>query len=476
VTTARLPQRTQTCGELTVAHVGQQATLVGWVHRRRDHGTLCFIDLRDRAGLTQVVFNTQAPALSAEMVKSLRAEFLIAVSGDVKQRPPAMANPKLATGQVEVSATALQILTASDTPPFPIDEETELSEEVRLTYRYLELRRPANFERLRLRHRLIKALRDQLDAHGFLEVETPMLTRSTPEGARDYLVPSRLTPGKFFALPQSPQLFKQLLMVAGIERYFQIARCFRDEDLRSDRQPEFTQLDLEMSFLEEDDLFRLMEQVLTAALKTSCGLTMATPFPRLTHRESQEQYGTDKPDLRTDAERRAPSAALHCCWVTEFPLLKYNAEAKRWEAEHHPFTAPHPEDMDLLEREPGRVRSRAFDLVVNGIELGSGSIRIHEPALQQRVFRVLGMSDADTERRFGFLLKAFTFGAPPHGGLALGVDRLIALVAGRESIRDVIAFPKTQRAACPLTGAPAAVDPQQLHELQLRLITTASCT
>ncbi len=457
-------KRTHTCGELSAAHIGQTATLMGWVHRRRDHGQLIFLDVRDRAGLTQVVVaGKQQPDLF-ERAKDMRSEFVVAVTGEVRQRPAGTENPKLPTGQVEVSARELVVLNPSQTPPFEIEDDATLSDEVRLKYRYVDLRRPTMAHNLLLRHRLIKLVRDELDRQGFVEVETPILTKSTPEGARDYLVPSRLNPGKFYALPQSPQLFKQLLMVGGLDRYFQIAKCFRDEDLRADRQPEFTQLDLELSFIDEETIFTLLEALLARVLKEACGLALETPFPRVTHAEAMRQHQSDKPNLKT-AQR--PWAFV---WVTDFPLFHFTPETKRWEAEHHPFTSPRPEDLDRWEHDPGQAGSRAYDLVLNGVELGSGSIRIHQADLQRRMLTFLGLSDAQIDERFGFLLEALSYGAPPHGGFALGLDRLLALLTGAESIRDVIAFPKTQKATCLLTDAPSDVSAAQVRELGLSVV------
>ncbi len=456
-------KRTHGCGQLTEQLAGQAVTLCGWLHRRRDHGGLSFMDLRDRTGLAQVVFNAKTDAALHEHAKSLGVEYVLSITGTVRQRPPGMQNPKLPSGMVEVEATAVVVLNPSAQPPFEIDDQADVSEDVRMQWRYLDLRRPASQQRLILRHRIIHHMRQTLHAQGFLEVETPILTKSTPEGARDYLVPSRVNPGRFFALPQSPQLFKQLLMVAGLERYFQVARCFRDEDLRADRQPEFTQLDLEMSFVDEEDIFAIVEQVLSGVFREELSIALATPFPRLTHRQAQEQYHTDKPDRRTT---EAPWAF---CWVTDFPLVHWDEETKRWDAEHHPFTAPHPDDLELLETRPGEVRARAYDLVLNGVELGSGSIRIHQEAVQRRVFSVLGLSDQTTQERFGFLLQAFGYGAPPHGGFALGLDRLVAMATRAASIREVIAFPKTQKAICPVTGAPSEVTEVQLKELGVKL-------
>ncbi len=593
-------RRTHTCGELNQAAIGRQVTLNGWVHRRRDHGGLIFIDLRDRWGLTQAVFNPQSdPPLHAQ-AKQLRPEFCIGIEGKVAARPAGTENPKIATGMIEVVAERLEVLNPSLTPPFEIAEETlpasrttgqagELSEELRYTYRYLDLRRQSARERLILRHRILQVIRRLLDEADFIEVETPILTKSTPEGARDYLVPSRLSPGKFYALPQSPQLFKQLLMVAGFDRYYQIARCFRDEDLRADRQPEFTQLDIEMSFVDEETIFALMEKMFAAVWKEALRQELPVPFPRLTYDQCMEQFGTDKPDLRfgmeltdltpvfeatsfqrfreilasggrvrglvavggavlsgksidalTDVARsfgahglvtvrlapnelicpmlkhlgeetlRAaaqkagakigdllllvadsagaaaavlgglrnhlaqqlsliPEGRFSFCWVTDFPLFRYNAEGKRWDSEHHPFTAAREEDLPFLEKDPGKVRSRSYDLILNGVELGSGSIRIHRRQTQEAVFRVLGLPASEVQERFGFLLDAFRYGAPPHGGIAPGIDRLVALVSGALSIREVIAFPKTQKAMDLMTGAPSDVTEAQLKEVGIHI-------
>ncbi|MBI2496170.1 MAG: aspartate--tRNA ligase [Candidatus Omnitrophica bacterium] len=456
--------RTHGCGELRESHDGQTVTLCGWLHRRRDHGGLTFFDLRDRSGLAQVVLNAKTDPAVHQQAKAFGPEFVLRVTGTVRARPKGTENQKLASGMVEVQASMVDVLNPAVPPPFEIDDQLDLSEDVRMQWRYLDLRRPSSQQKLILRHRIVHRIRTALHELGFLEIETPILTKSTPEGARDYLVPSRLNPGRFFALPQSPQLFKQLLMVAGMERYYQIARCFRDEDLRADRQPEFTQLDLEMSFVDEDDVFGVIEQVVSRVFEEELHITLTVPFPRLTHQEAQSRHRTEKPDLRTAA---APWA---CCWVTEFPLFRWDEQAKRWDAEHHPFTAPHPDDAARLAQEPGTVRSRAYDLVLNGIELGSGSIRIHEAPLQREIFKVLGLSDETVRQRFGFLLQAFSFGAPPHGGFALGVDRLVALVARAPSIRDVIAFPKTQKAVDPVTDAPSPVTEAQLKELGIAVL------
>lgn len=581
-------QRTSYCGTPRLAQVGQAVTVMGWVHARRDHGGVTFLDLRDRSGIIQAVCNPQVSPAAHAAAKEVRSEFVVAVRGTLSKRPPDTVNPNLATGEVEILVTELRVLNTSRTTPFPIDDLTEPTETVRLRYRYLDLRRPQMFKNLHLRHRLAKTVRDYLDGEGFLEVETPFLTRSTPEGARDYLVPSRVNPGMFYALPQSPQLFKQLLMVGGIDKYFQIVRCFRDEDLRADRQPEFTQIDIEMSFVRPAEIFRLAEGLMVALCREAKGIEPPTPFPRLSYAEAMARFGNDKPDLRCDLElheltdlfrqteiqvfteaiaaggvirglivphaplsrkeldeltplavsfgakglawirltatgwqsplakfvpdeqKRAITAtlglkegdlllmvadrervvcdvlsrlrlflgeklgliaqeALRFVWITDFPLLEYDEEAGRYVAMHHPFTSPHPEDVALLETAPSRVRALAYDLVLNGVELGGGSIRNHRLDVQQKVFTALGLSESDAQEKFGFLLEALAYGAPPHGGIAFGFDRLVMLLAGATSLREVIAFPKTAKAVCLLTQAPSPVDPRQLQELHLKL-------
>ncbi|MEW5911160.1 MAG: aspartate--tRNA ligase [Thermodesulfobacteriota bacterium] len=583
-------KRTHSCGQLTAEQAGQQVVLMGWAQRRRDHGGLIFVDLRDREGITQVVFNPEVDQGAHSEAHSIRSEFCLAVRGTVRPRPEGMANPNLTTGQIEVYVDQFEILNPSQTPPFLLEEWIEVNENIRLQYRYLDLRRPEMYANLLLRHRAATATRSYLNQQGFLEVETPFLTRSTPEGARDYLVPSRVSPGRFFALPQSPQLFKQLLMMGGVERYYQIVRCFRDEDLRADRQPEFTQVDLEMSFVCEDDVMALTEGLVAAIVRAATGRELSLPLPRLTYDQAVGRYGLDAPDVRFGLElidvadlvarselklftqavaqgrmvkavngkglaglsrkdlddltsfvadfgakglawvkikengawqspiakffgdelqaainerlqagegdilffgADAPAVVheslgrlrlelarrfsltdpkeLTFCWVTDFPLMEYSPEDKRWVAMHHPFTCPRAQDLELLGSEPGKVKARAYDLVLNGSEVGGGSIRIHRPDLQARVFRALSISEAEAQEKFGFLLEALTYGAPPHGGLALGFDRLVTILAGQPSIREMIAFPKTQKAACPLTGAPAEVDRAQLLELGLSL-------
>ena len=458
--------RTHGCGQLTESLIGQPVTLCGWLHRRRDHGGLSFFDLRDRSGLAQIVFNSKADAALHQQAKAFGPEYVLQITGAVRQRPKGSENPKIPSGMVEVAATAVTVLNPADPPPFEIDDQIDVSEDVRMQWRYLDLRRPASQQKLILRHRILHQMRRTLHDLGFLEVETPILTKSTPEGARDYLVPSRVNPGQFFALPQSPQLFKQLLMVSGLERYFQVARCFRDEDLRADRQPEFTQLDLEMSFVEEEDVYAVIERVVRDVVKDAMNVELPIPFPRLTHQDANVKYQSDKPDLHT------ANTPWGFCWVTDFPLFQWNNDTKRWDAEHHPFTAPHPDDAGSMAKDPGKARARAYDLVLNGVELGSGSIRIHQPELQRQVFSVLGLDDKTVRERFGFLLQAFGYGAPPHGGFALGIDRLCAILSGAESIREVIAFPKTAKAVCPLTNAPSPVSEAQLRELHLKVTGT----
>jgi aspartyl-tRNA synthetase len=582
-------RRTHGCGELRRNHASQQVVLMGWVHRRRDHGGLIFIDLRDRDGLIQIVFNPQVAAEAHEKASWLRGEYVIAVVGTVVERPAGSANPDLPTGEVEVVATDLTILSEANPLPFVLDSDEEVSEALRFKYRYLDLRRPQVQRNLIIRHRVAKAIRDYMDANSFLEIETPFLIRSTPEGARDYLVPSRINPGHFYALPQSPQYFKQLLMIAGFDRYFQIVRCFRDEDLRADRQPEFTQIDLEMSFPQVEELFALMEGMMVRAFKVGRGLDVPTPFPRLTYQEAMDRFGKDAPDTRFGMElsditllagegefaifRQAieaggqvkglnargctgysrkdlddlttfvkpfkakgvawmkvttegiqspvarffqeptlqaitrrmgaepgdlllfvadkpevvadalgnlrvhlgerlgliPRDVLAFVWVVDFPLLEYNEEERRYVAKHHPFTAPRDEDIPLLQTDPSRVRAKAYDLVLNGRELGGGSIRIHRREMQELMFQVLGLSKDEAYEQFGFLMDALELGAPPHGGIALGLDRLIMLLTGAPSIREIIAFPKTQKATCLMTDAPSWVDEKQLKELHLKV-------
>ncbi len=577
------------CGELRPEHIGQEVLLAGWVHRQRDHGGLIFLDLRDRSGRVQVVFDSTVSAAAYAVGQEARAEYVLQVRGTVRPRPADMVNPDMPTGAVEVAAREARVLNPARTPPIYVHKEEDEDITLRLKYRYIDLRRERMLRNLLLRHRVVKFIRDYLDREGFVEIETPIMTRSTPEGARDYLVPSRIHPGCFYALPQSPQQLKQLLMVAGFERYFQIAHCFRDEDQRADRQPEHTQLDLEMSFVEQDDVLGLIEGLLTAMVPAVVPhKRVLAPFPRLTYDESMRRFGSDKPDLRYGMElsdlsdlvaasafgvfrgavaeggqvrgirapgcsgysrrelaeleemaKKAGAGGLVClaveaegvrgpaarhlegekaallermgaqvgdlllivagrpsvvaasldalrremgrrlgladpdllafAFVVDFPLFKWNEEEGRWEAEHHPFTSPHDADLSFLESDPARVRANCYDLVCNGWELASGSIRIHRREVQERVFGVLGYTMEEARQRFGHMLEAFEYGAPPHGGIAPGIDRLVAILAGEESIREVMAFPKTNQAVDPMMGAPAPVTEQQLRELHIRV-------
>ena len=585
--------RSHYCGQINASHIDQEVELCGWVHRRRDHGGVIFIDLRDREGLLQVVFDPDR-ADSFAIAEQVRNEFVLRVKGRVRHRPEGTTNPDMATGEVEVLGLELEVLNKADTPPFQLDEHEKASEEVRLRYRYVDLRRPEMLERIRLRARVTGALRRYMEGQGFLDIETPMLTKATPEGARDYLVPSRTHAGHFFALPQSPQLFKQLLMMSGMDRYYQIVRCFRDEDLRADRQPEFTQLDVEASFLSEDEFMGIMEEMIRQLFREQMGSELPDPFPRMTYAEAVQRFGSDRPDLRVPLElvdvgdlmdevefkvfagpaqdpkgrvaalrlpqgskltrkeideytkfvgiygakglayvkvndwakgreglqspilKFLPDSAVdgimqrtgaedgdliffgadkasvvnealgalrvklgedlelmeagwRPLWVVDFPMFEWDEHHDRWNPLHHPFTAPKEEQLDLLESDPGNCHSRAYDMVLNGSEIGGGSIRIHRPEVQQRVFRLLDISEQEAEEKFGFLLTALKYGCPPHGGMAFGLDRLVMLMAGAQSIREVMAFPKTQTAACLLTSAPSEVGPEQLRELSLRI-------
>ena len=465
--------RTHTCGELNKTLKDQDVVLCGWVHRRRDHGKLLFIDIRDRYGITQVVFvPSVSPEAHAEASK-LGPEFVVKIKGSVNVRPPKNVNPDSPTGDIELLAKELEILNTAKVPVFEIDDNIEASEDLRLTYRYLDIRRKKVRDSLVLRHNICASIRSFLNKEKFTEIETPILTKSTPEGARDFLVPSRLTPGTFYALPQSPQLFKQILMVSGMDRYYQIVKCFRDEDLRADRQPEFTQLDMEMSFVNEEFIYGLTERLYQQIFKEVLNIDLPIPFPRMTHAEALAKYNSDKPDLRENKDKG--SMEFKFLWVVDFPLLKYNAESKRWDSEHHPFTGVNPDDMLHLESgDYAKVRGRCYDLVLNGNEIGSGSVRIHRRELQQKIFDILGLDPEETQKRFGFLLRAFEYGAPPHAGVAYGIDRIVTIITGHDSIRDCIAFPKTQKGTCMMTEAPSDVDAAQLKELGIMTIKKSS--
>ena len=584
--------RTHYCGELNSGHIGQEIELCGWVHRRRDHGGVIFLDLRDRAGLAQIVFDPDR-AESFAIADSVRNEFVIKITGKVRHRPEGTINSDLTTGEIEILGHAIEILNKSKTPPIQIDDE-HVHDDIKLRYRYIDLRRSLMQKNLQLRSKIAKELRAFLDSKGFLDIETPMLTKATPEGARDYLVPSRTQPGNFFALPQSPQLFKQLLMIAGMDRYYQIVRCFRDEDLRADRQPEFTQLDIETSFLNEDDITSLTEEMINLLFKKVLNIKLPSPFPRMSYQEAMNRYGSDRPDIRNPLELinvgdlmktvdfkvfSGPAnmedgrvAALNVpggssltrkeiddyttyvsqfgakglayikvndvalgreglqspilkflpddvvkniiertktmsgdliffgadktkivndalgslrsklghdlnllkdkwapVWIIDFPMFEYNKEEKRWESLHHPFTSPNTDDIESIKKDPGGAISRAYDLVMNGIELGGGSIRIHDAEMQKAVLDLLGIGKEEAQEKFGFLIDALSFGCPPHGGIAFGLDRTVMLMTESESIRDVIAFPKTQTASCLLTSAPASASTKQLQELGIKL-------
>ena len=582
-------KRTDYCGNLRPSDAGREVVLMGWVQRRRDHGGLIFIDLRDREGVVQVVFNPEVNPEVHAKAHNIRSEYVLAIKGDVAMRPAESINPDLDTGEVEVLTKELRILNVAENPPFLIEDNVDISENVRLKYRYLDLRRPRLQRNLMLRHKVAKAVRTYLDGQGFLEIETPVLTRSTPEGARDYLVPSRVNPGHFYALPQSPQLFKQLLMVSGFDRYFQIVKCFRDEDLRMDRQPEFTQIDIEMSFVDVEDIHKMMEGMMAFIFREVHGIDLSIPFPSLRYEEALDRYGIDKPDIRfglelrdisdlaresgfgvfrevmaeegvvkgitvsggaglsrkelddltnfvqgyggkglgwvkvtpegwqspigkffEESSRRAiaermaaregdlllfvagdregvnhtlanlrlhlgqkldliPPETYRFVWIRDFPLLEYSEEEGRFVAVHHPFTAPRDEDIQMLEDHPEDVRAKSYDLVLNGMEIGGGSIRNHIKEVQSMVFRKLGIGETEANRRFGFLMEALAYGTPPHGGIAFGFDRIVMILSGSDSIREVIAFPKTQKATCPLTEAPTDVDPKQLDELSIKV-------
>ena len=458
----------------TIEKTGEEVKLAGWVHQRRDHGQIIFIDLRDRSGLVQIVFTPQNKALY-QAADSLRPEWVIGVEGKVNQRPKNMANPKIPTGEIELSVNKLKIFNKAKTPPFGINQEKEINEELRLKYRYLDLRREKMKSNLVLRHKVIKVIRDFMDRQGFIEIETPILTKSTPEGARDFLVPSRLHPGQFYALPQAPQQLKQLLMVAGLERYFQLARCFRDEDLRGDRQPEFTQLDIEMSFIQQKDILDLIEKLFIKIIKELVELDKKmskkltfNPFLKLDYQEAIKKYGTDKPDLRKN--RKDPDE-LAFVWILNWPLFEWNSQEKRYDPCHHVFTSPQKKDLPLLDKDPLKVRSWQHDLVLNGLELGGGSIRIHQRVLQEKIFKLVGLSEKEINEKFGHLLRAFEYGAPPHGGIALGLDRLLMILCRQKSIREVIAFPKTGDGRDLTMEAPSQVSPEQLKELNVKIST-----
>jgi len=450
--------------EETIKNINEKVKVYGWVHSRRDHGKIIFIDLRDRSGLLQVVFPPELSKSAGE----LRSEWVIAIEGTINKRPEKLINPKLATGKIELKAEKLEILNKAETPPFVLDTDGyEINEENRLKYRYLDIRRERMKNNLILRHKIIQFIRNFLSEKGFIEIETPILTKSTPEGARDYVVPSRISPGNFYALPQSPQQYKQLLMVAGIEKYFQIARCFRDEDTRGDRQPEFTQLDLEMSFPTQDEILSLIEELYIKIIKTLTPEKHITqiPFPRLSYDEVMKKYKTDKPDLRKDKKDKNE---LAFAWIIDWPLFEWNKDEKRWDPMHHVFTAPKDEDIPLLDKDPAKVRSWQHDLVLNGNEIGGGSIRIHRPEIQEKIFKLVGLKEEEIKIKFGHLLHAFTFGAPPHGGIAPGIDRLIMILTNEPNIREVIAFPKTGDGKDLMMNAPSKIDEKQLKELRIK--------
>lgn len=457
--------RTHTCGELRGEHTDQTVTLCGWVHARRDHGTVRFVDIRDRYGITQLVLKLGMGNGASGM--ELHDEDVIRITGNVALRPENLKNPKIPTGDIEIHVTKLEILAPAKTPPFEIAQETPVGEDVRLRYRFLDLRRARLQRNITLRDRFITEIRAFLHGEGFVEIETPILTKSTPEGARDYVVPSRLHPGNFYALPQSPQQYKQLLMVSGYDRYFQIARCFRDEDQRGDRQPEFTQLDMEMSFVDREDVMSLTERLFTTVFQT-LGMPIARqPFPRISYADAMQKYGTDRPDIRTEEEKA--SGALAFAWVIDFPLFESEKKEGQYAPSHHMFTAPLPEDLSVLETDPHRVRSTQYDIVCNGFEVGGGSIRIHDRSLQEKIFGLVGFDLEKARKQFRHLLEAFEFGVPPHGGIAPGIDRLLMVALHEPSIREVMAFPKNQAAEDVLLGAPSTVEKEQLDELHMTI-------
>ncbi len=460
----------------TIKKTGESVKLAGWVHQRRDHGQIIFIDLRDKSGLVQLVFTPESKALY-RTANSLRPEWVIKAEGKVNQRPKGMDNPKLPTGQIEIEVTNLEVLNQAKTPPFEITQTNtggkEANEELRLKYRYLDLRRQKMKDNLVWRHKVVKIIRDFMDRENFTEIETPILTKSTPEGARDFLVPSRIHTGQFYALPQAPQQLKQLLMVAGLEKYFQIARCFRDEDLRGDRQPEFTQLDIEMSFIKQKDILNLVEKLFIKIVKELVELDKSLskkltfkPFFKLDYQEAIKKYGTDKPDLRKN--KKDPDE-LAFVWILNWPLFEWNSDEKRYDSCHHIFTAPQEKDLPLLDKEPLKVHSWQHDLVLNGHEIGGGSIRIHQREIQEEIFKLVGLTNEETEEKFGHLLRAFEYGAPPHGGIALGLDRLLMILFNEKSIRQVIAFPKSGDGRDLTMEAPSSVSPEQLKELGIKI-------
>ncbi len=458
---------TRTMIKETTKKIGQTVTVKGWTNTRRDHGKIVFIDLRDRSGLLQIVF---VPGSSAyDKISEVRPEWVVSVTGKIKSRPEKLANNKMTTGSVEMEAQDLEILNTAKTPPFEIDKSTiGVDEELRLKYRYLDLRSDRMTKNIILRHNVVKFIREYMYAKDFLEIETPFLTKSTPEGAREYIVPSRLYPGEFYVLPQSPQQFKQLLMIAGMEKYFQIVRCFREEDQRGDRQPEFTQLDIEMSFVDQEDIFSLIEPMVIELVKTIAPekKITQTPFPRITYAESMEKYGNDKPDLRKNKDDKNE---LSIVWIIDFPLFKFSQTDNKLVSTHHPFTSPNLDDIKKLDTEPEKVRAYCYDLAMNGFEIFSGSIRIHKREIQDKIFKLLGLSEEETRRRFGHILEAFEFGAPPHGGIASGIDRLVAVLAGEDAIRETMAFPKTGDAKDLMMGAPSAVSEHQLKDVHVSL-------
>ena len=456
-------QRTTKCGVLSAQDIGKEHILMGWVNTRRDHGGVIFCDLRDHTGISQIVFGPQHNKEAFDRADHVRSEYVLAVKGVIARRDQETINPKMVTGEIEMHVDELHVLNTCGPLPFQItDNQKELTEKTRLRFRTLDLRRAEMQKILMLRSKASQVVRNFFYDNDFFELETPFLTKSTPEGARDFLVPSRVNPGSFYALPQSPQLFKQILMISGYDRYFQIVKCFRDEDLRGNRQPEFTQIDIELSFTSQDEILHLVEQMITKLFKETIDYKIPLPIPRMTYQEAMKRYKSDKPDLR---ERKEGFGFL---WILNFPLFKYAEDRKQWDMEHHPFTSPIKEDIDLIETSPGNVRSRAYDLVVNGTEIASGSIRIHRRDLQEKIFKRIGLDMSHARERFGFLLEAFDYGAPPHGGIAVGLDRLIALMCEEDSIREVIAFPKTQKASCPMTEAPSSVDENQLKELGIK--------